>query len=89
MEPICLVSRYKTKHCHIDVDVVLKEMTTEFNVFVTKKRKYISTFWETAFEGDEYDYIGNVPTKSARRWLKQVINEIKDLDYERVLRKND
>jgi hypothetical protein len=68
--------RYKTKHCRIDVDVLLQEHTTEFNVFVTEKRKYISTFWETTFDGDEYDYVGNIPTKSARRWLKRVIKDI-------------
>ena len=89
MDPIYLVRRYKTKHLHIDVDVLLKENTSDFHVFVTEKRKYISTFWETDFSGNEYDYIGNIPTKSARRWLKQVINEIKDLYYERVLGEND
>lgn len=68
--------RYRARHCHINVDVVLKEMTTELNVFVTQKRKCISMFWETAFEGDEYDYVGNIPTKSARRWLKRVIKDI-------------
>ena len=68
--------RYRTKHCHINVGVVLKEMTTEFDVSVTQKRKCLSIFWETAFDGEEYDFVGNVPTKSARRWLKRVVKDV-------------
>lgn len=63
---------------------ITKDNQKEYEIFVTYKKEALDIVFSRYVEHDNYDYTKNVPTKSARKWLRKVINNINKLTYEEV-----